>query len=120
MPGYTKTDALIAQIKRHKERIKCEDELLGFVYKVAHDDIIEIIKDESTTDVEEVRHGEWVRDADLIDGDVWVRWSCSKCGYARTRGWEDTEAGTKPQAKLCENCGARMDEEEDENAEEVH
>ena len=65
-----------------------------------------------SVDVEEVRHGEWVRDADLVDGDVWVRWSCSECGYVRTRGWEYTNAGAKPQAKLCENCGAKMNEQE--------
>ena len=99
------------------ELIKRELDGIGNVHGGIIAAIKSIIDDIPTAKVEEVSHGEWVRDADLIDEDVWVRWSCSECGYVRTRGWEDTNAGTKPWAKLCENCGAKMDEKENSDGE---
>lgn len=39
----------------------------------------------------------------------WVSWECSECGYMRTKGWEGTTNGRCPTAKICENCGARME-----------
>lgn len=59
-------------------------------------------------DVRENVYGIWMRDNDLVDGEVWCRWSCSECGYVRKRGWGYTSDGKKPRANLCENCGAVM------------
>ena len=38
----------------------------------------------------------------------WIKWECSECGYARTKGWEGTTDGRCPTATICENCGADM------------
>lgn len=95
------------QIQWHSNWLISDDNRV-FAYQDEVDNI-------PAANVEEVKHGEWVRDADLVDGDVWVRWSCSECGYVRTRGWEYTNAGAKPQAKLCENCGTKMDGKEKNN-----
>lgn len=51
-----------------------------------------------TANVQEAKHGKWAH----IGGDEWC---CSCCGFIRhTEGsWE------KPDAKYCENCGAKME-----------
>ena len=74
----------------------------------------EIIENEPTIEAEPVRHGKWVLEQEKFDGygfGNWNRWSCSCCGYVRTKGLAVTAEGHKPKAVLCENCGARMDEE---------
>ena len=49
----------------------------------------------------------WVCHADKDDKD-WNIWSCSKCGYVRTKGWTATREGKWPKACFCEACGARI------------
>ena len=49
----------------------------------------------------------WVCHADQDDKD-WLIWSCSKCGYIRTKGWAATIEGKRPEACFCENCGSRI------------
>lgn len=41
---------------------------------------------------------------------VWYKWYCSECGYVRKLGWATSRDGTRPIAKYCENCGAKMEE----------
>lgn len=62
--------------------------------------VLEIISNQPTADVQEVRHGEWCH----IGGDEWC---CSYCGHiVSTEGsWE------KPTKKYCSECGAKMDKE---------
>lgn len=57
-----------------------------------------------------VAYGTWDRYSDIDDdGNVWVKWICSKCGYVRSKGWENTPEGRKPMAHFCEMCGAIME-----------
>lgn len=52
-------------------------------------------------DVAPVVHGRWMH----LGGDEWC---CSACGFVITTegSWD------KPDKKYCENCGAKMDEED--------
>ena len=50
------------------------------------------------------RNAEW----DYKVRQHWNIWSCSKCGYIRTKGWENTSEGRKPKANFCECCGRRI------------
>lgn len=50
-----------------------------------------------TTDVEEVRHGQWVYHH-------WCEFRCSICGH-----WSKTEP--RGEENFCPNCGAKMDKE---------
>ena len=62
-------------------------------------DLLDILEDIPTADVEEVRHGEWG-----FDG---LGWTCSECGeYALTN-----KAKTQVHSRHCPHCGAKMDGE---------
>lgn len=82
------------------------------------DEIIDILTAETTADVVEVKHGEWVVDA--YKGDEIVRIPyvihehdepyCSLCGtYALLDGKEDYAP-----SNYCPHCGAKMDGERKE------
>ena len=59
------------------------------------------IKDVPSADVVEVRHGTWKH-----DGSKWkYRFLCSECGYKLIN----------VPTNYCPNCGAKMDEKEQEN-----
>lgn len=64
-------------------------------------DVIKAIQQTPTADVQEVRHGRWeeIRDA-----------------YGRLEGWIHTECGREVKTKecYCPNCGAKMDEAEEQ------
>lgn len=62
-------------------------------------------------DVKPAAHASWVQDDEIIGGDIWRKWRCDECGYIRTQGWKHTKDGEKPQANICENCGADMTKE---------
>ena len=56
----------------------------------------------------ECKKGKWIATYSDCDGDVWVSWKCSNCGYVRKKGWKYTDDGKKPDALFCEICGADM------------
>jgi hypothetical protein len=60
------------------------------------------------------KHGKWKPRYYDVGADVYVEWACSECGYIRQKGREDGDAGEEPEAKFCENCGAKMERGEDE------
>ena len=65
-----------------------------------------LVKSQSTADVQEVRHGKWVyinKDLDWLD---WADCKCSECGYTDTFA-NDTEFFYN----YCPECGAKMDKE---------
>jgi len=57
------------------------------------------------------KHGKWEPYSQFYPevNTHWVKWECSECGYGRTKGWEGTTDGRCPTAKICENCGAIME-----------
>ena len=54
------------------------------------------------------KKGKWTATYSDCDGDVWVSWKCSNCGYVRKKGWKYTDDGKKPDALFCEMCNADM------------
>ena len=56
-----------------------------------------------TADVQEVRHGHWIPEKDIERFGIWDTFICSKCCYR-----------TLTECNYCANCGAKMDEEEQE------
>lgn len=79
-----------------------EDFNLG--YDKAIFDVLDILADMPTADVQEVRHGHWIREH--IGYGV-TRYKCSVCG-GRFGIIEDF-----PPNKFCPDCGTRMDGEEE-------
>ena len=67
-------------------------------------DVLEDVEDFPAADVVEVKHGEWIGEADgYADGElVYDMWYCSNCDYCV----DDDE---KPWYHYCPNCGAKMD-----------
>lgn len=75
--------------------------------------LILAINDTPPAEVKPVVRGEWKCESRAYpDYGLWNKWYCSECGYVRTAGWEHTQEGKKPNACLCENCGAEMKEGE--------
>ena len=98
MPKYVNTDALEAYIKDYacipckeygadKDGIRCDFCGFGFC--------LEGIKRHTAHDAEPVRHGHW---KDSSNG-----WTCSICNRDVSRDYN-----------YCPNCGAKMDEEEED------
>lgn len=70
------------------------------------DDVTRLL---SLPEVRPVKRGEWMMRVDSVfNGERFVEWFCSECGYVRNRGWRHTNDGKDPDAKFCENCGAKM------------
>ena len=71
--------------------------------------LLEQIKDTSTVDVVEVRHGKWSHDyiKDGMEYSDWFNLHCSVCGQM--------QFSTFGKWNYCPNCGARMDEKGQEN-----
>lgn len=69
------------------------------------DDMRGEVIDAPTADVAPVVHGRWAH----LGGDEWC---CSACGFVITTegSWD------KPTKKCCEDCGARMDGDDDAKA----
>lgn len=62
---------------------------------------IKIIKNIPTADVQEVKHGRWIRKEYYIDGERSICMVCCHCGANQVAG-----LGL---AKYCYMCGAKMD-----------
>ena len=101
-------DALIPMIKY----ATTDSEIGIFPIKIGFDDIVKVLNAQPTVEAEPVRHGKWILKQEKVNNisGHWNRWSCSCCGYVRTKGWATTLEGHKPNALICENCGAKMDE----------
>lgn len=69
-----------------------------------------IIENQPTTDVQEVRHGEWIDNAeDVYFGSSFARKHCSECGDE-----PEYREGKNSYvlSNYCRNCGAKMDKSE--------
>ena len=51
----------------------------------------------------------WIPKIELHDDLRYIYWSCEKCGYVRSEGWEHTYNGKKPKVTYCENCGRKIE-----------
>ena len=82
-------------------QVQVTDDLKWLVNFAAHSKIQRLIADTPTVDAVPVVHGRW----EHLGGDEWC---CSACGFVITTegGWD------KPTKKYCEDCGARMDGDE--------
>lgn len=67
--------------------------------------VLDCVDAAPAADVAEVRHGKWAH----LGGDDWC---CTECYHVITTegSWE------KPIPKYCEECGARMDKEDEHEA----
>lgn len=96
--------------KEYIERVALIDKMSklktgGIFTEVFKKVVLEIISNQPTADVQEVRHGKWI----YVDGDLgWADCKCSECGYTDTDSFEDC---TECFYNFCPNCGAKMDEE---------
>lgn len=71
------------------------------------DFLIEFLSDLPTIDAEPVRHGKWIKSE--IPCEEFV---CSECGGAC---WYYDVNKNVSKSKYCQNCGAKMIAEDDEN-----
>ena len=96
MAGYIDVDKLIDKIN---SRIK-NTLIRGWLASIINETIIE----QSTAEVEEVKHGEWkpiVKQDNYLDPPHCEELECSECGTAVDVSFCN--------AKYCYECGAKMD-----------
>lgn len=63
--------------------------------------VIELVEDQPTADVAEVKHGRWITRKSIHNEEFYV---CSICGTANDDIW-----------RYCPNCGAKMDGRSEED-----
>jgi hypothetical protein len=82
-----------------------EDEKAAVTIATAKKLVRDIVRRTPAADVAPVVHGRWAH----LGGDEWC---CSACGFVITTegSWD------KPTKKHCEDCGARMDGDDDDKA----
>lgn len=75
-----------------------------------------MLDDSPTVGAEPVRHGRWEWDKDGMDWGIGA-WKCSECKSRPNTYWatEQRNPLISASSKFCGNCGAKMDEEENEN-----
>lgn len=85
---------------------KHEDELRDLCWKVING-MLNVIKTETIADVQPVRHGKWIE----LEEPYINTYECSNCGR-----WFALDYGTLEENdyNYCPNCGAKMEEEENE------
>ena len=91
---------------------------IGNLHQGIIDAIYNIVNEIPAADVQEIRHGKWVLENYVIDGmsSRWNKWHCSRCGVIAKRGWSTSTERLKPAYCYCFECGAKRDEEENNNA----
>ena len=92
MDEYIKREAAIERLKKNLYASNPD----SFSY-LCFQDAINSVQEIPAADVEPVRHGRWVKDGEVV--------VCSECG--EEHAWDEYRA------TYCEDCGAKMDEEED-------
>lgn len=72
-------------------------------------DILDAIEKVPTADVQEVRHGKWIKkQEDIYWGNPFIRRNCSICGV---EPFYQEGLGVYNLTPYCPNCGAKMDKE---------
>lgn len=73
---------------------------------------VEIMQNAPAADVTEVRHGRWIADKEDVEwGNYFIRYRCSEC---KERPHFSKDRYTFIRSPYCPNCGAKMDEREEE------
>nr|DAF68484.1 MAG TPA: Rubrerythrin [Caudoviricetes sp.] len=101
MDEFISRKAAITYIREQSEECQKAFEELGGesgIYADAYNDLAEDFYSIPAADVAPVVHGRWAH----LGGDEWC---CSACGFVITTegSWD------KPTKKYCEDCGAKMD-----------
>lgn len=80
----------------------CDKERANEHFIFGIESVLEYVENLPAADVAPVVHGRWIH----LGGDEWC---CSACGFVITTdgSWD------KPTKKYCEDCGARMDGDDD-------
>lgn len=91
--------------KEYIERDSLAGKLIEMKYcstssKIDFGDVLRLINSESTADVQEVRHGKWIKSKHIKFGN---EFKCPFCDYSYFT--DDMEYN------FCPNCGAKMDKE---------
>mgnify|MGYP001480028946 CR=1 FL=1 len=83
----------------------CDKERANEHFIFGIESVLEYVENLPAADVAPVVHGRWIH----LGGDEWC---CSACGFVITTdgSWD------KPTKKYCEDCGARMDGDDDAKA----
>ena len=81
-----------------KDAMNIEDDTNGYFNIMT---ALQCVDEAPTADVQDVRHGHWIHEKDIERFGIWDTFICSKCCYR-----------TLTEYNYCENCGAKMDEEE--------
>ena len=76
------------------------------------EDMIDAVWDFLPADVAPVVHGRWIDKTDWRSNIGFCCYKCSNCGYVRTSKPKTRRDGLG--GNFCENCGAKMDESEEE------
>ena len=74
------------------------------------------IDNQPTADVKEVVLGEWVKPTGMMPPEHFGRHRCSKCDGFALHDWKHHK---EQLTDFCPNCGAKMDERENDN-EQIH
>ena len=89
---YIEREALIEEAKHNKAVCQAIADIV---------DVKDIINNTPAVDVAPVKHGHWVKEKP----DVLIHWHCSVC--------KNCYYLEEPNANYCPNCGAKMDEGEE-------
>ena len=108
---YISIEAAIAEIKADAGCANCYVKMPGCCLTCDTGRKIRRIEEISAADVQPIKQGEWMMVVNSIfNEERFVEWTCSECGYVHNRGWRHTNDGKNPNAKFCENCGAKMED----------
>ena len=71
------------------------------------------ILDTPSADAKPIVYAHWICETKSVrmgynDYEDWNKWLCSNCGYVRNEGWKYNYEGKEPEVHFCENCGAKI------------
>lgn len=105
MARYIDADRLMKKISRMIDFCKKDNKVTGLT---ALFQVGDAIMDCPTADVQEAKHGKWIKNDCHDIRDTWV--SCNLCGHATTVLFAFSK-----EYNYCPNCGAKMDKESEKN-----
>ncbi len=98
MARYIDAEYVLERLAFYIEDIGYEERINKRYSRITVEDAMALVEDAPTADVRPVKHGHWIE-----EGDIQI---CSECGEEHC--WQDYRAS------YCEDCGAKMDGEEED------